>query len=74
MKATITYLLIYLEEIAMLISIMLGIGATESSSWWKACLFIFGPFIYGKLVRFDDHVKFQETFSKNLKSKMLKKV
>lgn len=73
MKATIKHILIDLEGLAMIFSIILGIGAAESSMWFQAILFLFGPFLYGKLVDFNKHVEFQEAYDRAVRIKMLSK-
>ena len=73
MKATVKYGLINLELIAMLCSVILGTGAAESSMWWQAYAFIFGPFLYGKLVGFSKHIDFLEAYDRAYRLKLKKK-
>lgn len=64
MKATVKFYLIILELTAIICSVLLGIGAAESSMWWQAYAFILGPIIYGKVVGFGKHMDFLEAYSR----------
>lgn len=64
MKATVKFYLINLELTAIICSVLLGIGAAESSMWWQACALILGPILYGKVVDFNKHVDFLEVYSR----------
>lgn len=72
MKATIKHCLINLELIAILCSVILGIGAAESSMWFQSCLFLFGPFAYGKIVGFDKHIEFLEAYDRAYRLKLMR--
>lgn len=64
MKHTIKYLLINVEIIAMIISVILGIGAAESSMWWQAYTFILAPFVWGWLTNFNSQMHFLEVYDR----------
>jgi len=61
---TLKYHLVNLECLLLIFSIVLGIGAAESSMWFEAALFLFGPFLYGKLVNFNKHIEFCEIYNR----------
>ena len=64
MKHTVKYLLIQIEMIAMIISIILGTGAAESSMWGWAYALIFGPFVWGWLTNFEKQMHFLEVYDR----------
>lgn len=64
MKHTVKYLLIQVEMIAMIISIILGTGAAESSMWGCAYALIFGPFVWGWLTNFEKQMHFLEVYDR----------
>ena len=64
MKHTVKYLLIQVEMIAMIISIILGTGAAESSMWGWAYALILGPFAWGWLTNFEKQMHFLEVYDR----------
>ena len=61
---TIKYILINIEMFLMLISIVLGTGAAESSMWGWTILLLFGPFVWGYITNFEKQIHFCEVYSR----------
>lgn len=70
----IKYFLIHFEMLAYLFSIVLGIGAAESSQWGWSYLLLFGPFVIGEILDFNSHIHFLEIYDRawNIKLKSSK--
>lgn len=71
---TLKYYLIHLEMLALIFSIILGIGAAESAMWGQSILFLFGPFAYGKIVNFGKHIDFCEAYDRAYRIKYIKQI
>lgn len=61
---TVKYLLFCIETILLILSFIFGVACAESGSWLLAIVFMFGPFIYAKLVNIERHLIFAEAFEK----------
>lgn len=71
---TAKYIFIHIELIAMILCVILGIGAAESQMWFAAYGFILSPFIYGKLVHFSKHIDFCEAYERAMRIKNFKQI
>ena len=61
---TFKYCFVYFEIFAILISVIIGVGAAEIGSWTWANLLIFGPLVYCKFVGMSHHFHFCEVYDR----------
>jgi len=60
------YILISLEFISLILSFVFGVACAESGSWLLAVVFLFGPFLYGRIVNLNRHLDWMEAYEKEL--------
>ena len=73
MKNTVKYIAIHIEIFLLLLVFFFGVIIADAGINWLTAVLLFGPFIFGKIVRLGKQIEFCEVYDRALNIKLKQK-